>query len=133
MKNKLTVFFALSLVLFVAMGCSLGGLIGSDEEKPKDSSSKSSDATSTDKKEATPSGEIVEVGIPECDEMATYINDNTEAIEGSYLARGIVYIYKNYMLEKVKEGIGKMTDEEKSEMGKVCKESLKNLKDSVKK
>lgn len=135
MKNKLTVFLALSLVLFVAIGCNFGGLIGSDKKQSKDSTSKSGDATSTGDKqtEAEPSGEVVKIGIPECDELATYINDNSEAIEGSIIARGLVYVYKNMIVENIKEGVGKMNDEEKAKMAKVCTKSLDDLKKSINK
>ncbi len=129
MKNKLTVFLALGLVLFVVIGCNLGGLTG---EKDESGTSKSADSKSNDtKEEAKPSGEVVEIGIPECDEMATYINDNSEAIEGSYLARGIVYLYKNYVLEQIKDGVSQMSEEDKAKLGEACKKSLEDLKKSL--
>jgi len=132
MKNKLTVVLALVLTLFVVIGCSFGGLVGGSKETSKDST-KSTSGESTKKTEAAPSGEVVKVGIAECDELATYINDNSEAIEGSIIARGIVYVYKNMILGKLKEGIEKMNDEEKAKLADACTKSLKQLKKSVKK
>lgn len=130
MKNSVSVVLSLTLVLMVALGCSLGGLTGgSDEEVTKDSTSKSGD--STKKTEAEPSGEVVKIGIAECDELATYINDNSEKIEGSYLARGIVYLYKNWIVENIKENVENMDDEEKAKTAKVCKKSLEDLKKSI--
>ena len=129
MKNKLTFISAIILLLTLALGCSLGGLFGGGSESGGDSSSPKE--SSTKKGEATPSGEIVKIGIPECDELATYINDNSEKIEGSIVARGIVYIYKNWIIENVKEGVEKMNDEEKAKAAKVCAKSLEDLKKSV--
>ena len=136
MRNKLTVLIALSLVLFVAMGCSLGGITGSDEDVTKDATSKSSDSKSGDsssepKKEAEPSGEVIKVGIPECDEVATYINDNSEAIDDSYAAKAIVYLYKNYALETIKENVETMSDEDKAKMARSCKKTMEDLKKNL--
>ena len=129
MKNKLTFASAIILLLALALGCSLGGLVGGGDSEGGDSST-SKDKT-VKKGEATPSGEIVKIGIPECDELATYINDNSEKIEGSIVARGIVYVYKNWIIENVKEGVAKMDDEEKAKAAKVCAKSLEDLKKSV--
>ena len=134
MKNRLTLFLALAMVLFVAVGCSLGSLIGSDESSTKDSSSKSADSKdSTEKTENEPSGDVIKVGIPECDEIATYINDNSEAIDGSYAARAAVYLYKNYILENIREGVEKMSDKEKEKWAKACAKSLEEIKKKVEK
>ncbi|MGI8670605.1 MAG: hypothetical protein ACR2J3_12300 [Aridibacter sp.] len=131
MKNKFTVLFAMCLVLFVTIGCSF---IGSDEEVSKDSSGKSGDTkTSETKKEAAPSGEVIKVGIPECDELVTYVNDNTEEIESSYAGKAALYFYKNYILESIREGVGNASDEEKAKSAKTCKTSLEDLKKSVNK
>jgi hypothetical protein len=135
MKNKLTVLLAVSLVLSITLGCSLGGLIGSSETKESSSSGDRKDTSSGSekKKEATPSGEVVKVGIQECDELATFINDNSEEIEGSIVLRGILYAYKNYVLESLKEGIEKMSDEEKAKAARSCKKALEQLKENMKK
>jgi hypothetical protein len=130
MKNKVTYLLALGLFLFVVLGCSFGGLIGSsDETAKKDQSGKTADATT----EKEPSGEVVKVGIPECDEIATYINDNSEEIEGSIIAKGIVYIYKNMILENIREGVENMSEEEKTKVAKACKKSLEDLKKNMSK
>lgn len=111
----------------LAIGCNLGGFMGgSDDEATKESSDPAK------KTEAVPSGEVVKVGIPECDELATYINDNSEEIEGSIVARGIVYLYKNMILDSIREGIEKMDDEQKAKLGGTCAKSLEDLKKSLK-
>ncbi len=136
MKNKYTLFLSLAFVLFLVLGCSFSGLTGSEKESTKDSSSKSADSEkSTDsetKTEAEPSGDVITIGIPECDEIATYINDNSEEIEGSYAARAIVYLYKNYILENIREGVEKMDDKEKEKWAKACSKSLEDLKKKLK-
>ena len=134
MKNRLTVFLSLSLVLFVAIGCSLGGLMGgSDTESTKDSSGKSK-SESTKKTEVAPSGEVVKVGIPECDEFATYLNDNAKEIEAeSFVVRGLVKLYKQTILSNLRDSVEKMNDEQKAKMGENCKKALEELKKSMKK
>lgn len=134
MKNKVSLLLGISLILFVTIGCSLGGLTGSDKEKSKDvtvEKSESSDSSSNDS--SSSSNEEIKIGIPECDEMATYINDNSEEIEGSLVARGIVYVYKNLILSNIKEGVEKMDEKEKQKLGEACAKSLKQLKEQVKK
>lgn len=132
MKNKFTVLFAMCIVLLVTIGCSF---IGSDEEVSKDSSSKSSDIKSSEtKKEAEPSREIVEVGIPECDELATYMNDNSEKIsKENIVVQGIVEYIKQSIFSNLRDSIKQMSDEEKAKTGKNCKKALENLKKQMQK
>lgn len=130
MKNKFGIFAVILITLTIALGCNLGGLIGSGSEgsgQGKDGSS----ASGEKKTPAKPSGEVVKIGIPECDELATYINDNSDKIEGSIVARGIVYVYKNLVIENIREGVEKMNDEQKAKMAKVCTKTLEDLKKSM--
>ncbi len=135
MRNKFTVLLSMVLVLFVAMGCSFGGLFGGSDGESR--TSRSADSKSkgerTENTEKEPSGEIVEIGIKECDELATYVNDNSEEIEGSYAARAIVYVYKNWIIAKVKEGVENMSEEDKAKLGEACAKSFEQLKKSLKK
>ncbi len=135
MKNKMTILMSLSLVLFIALGCSFGGLIGgSDTEETSKSDTKDSTSTASEKKkEAEPSGEVVKVGIAECDELATYINDNSEEIEGSIIVKGIVEVYKQTFLKNLRDSVDKMSEEEKKKFAEVCSKSLENLKKSMNK
>lgn len=132
MKNSATVVLSLTMVLLVAMGCSLGGLTGggSDSETSKESTKKSGDSTETTEK--APSGEKIEIGIKECDELATYINDNSEELEGNLITRGIMLYVKNKVLGDLKESVAKMNDEEKAKSADACKKALTQLKDSMK-
>ncbi len=127
MKNKLSFLIAASLLLFVTIGCSLGGFMGgSDDSGDGDSSSGSKSSSDSG---GSSSGELVEVGIPECDELATYINDRAETIgEENIVVRGIVEMYKNTIFSGLKESVEKMNDEEKAKMAENCKKSLENLK-----
>lgn len=130
MKNKFGFFAALLVLLALVLGCGLGGLTGSDEGE-SGQSSESSSSEGEKKTPVEPSGEVVEIGIPECDEVATFINDNTEEIEGSYLLRGIVYVYKNYVLENLREGVKNMSEEEKEKAARVCTKTLEDLKKNM--
>ena len=133
MKNKFMLIASLSLVLFVALGCGLtGGFTGSDSS---DSSSESSDSTakseesSTSDSKSDSKGNLVKVGIPECDEFATYINDHAEEIgKGSIVARGIVEMYKQTIFSNLKESVEKMDEKEKAKMAENCKKALENVK-----
>lgn len=136
MKNKITVLLALSLVMFVAIGCGIGNLLGSKEETStsKDSGSKSAESTTEGKKEVEPSGKIVEIGITECDELATYINDNAEAIGSeSIVVRGIVEMYKQTIFSKLRDSVKEMTDEQKTKTAANCKKAFENLKEQMNK
>ena len=126
MRNLLTTVLSITLVLFIAMGCSLGGLIGSDSDTKKSLDSK-------ENSESKSAGETIKVGILECDELATYIDDNSEEIEGSFATKAIIYFYKNYILDSIKEGVEKMSDEEKEKVAKACTKTLKQLKEQIKK
>lgn len=139
MKNNLSIFLSLSLVIFVATGCNGlveyipgGGDTGSDaaNESTESLTENSEKPAASDEKTAE-SGETVKVGIPECDELATFINNNSEAIEGSVVARGIVYFYKNMVLEKIKAGVEKMSEAEKQQTASACTKSLEELKRSL--
>ncbi|MDQ3635972.1 MAG: hypothetical protein M3405_15935 [Acidobacteriota bacterium] len=134
MKNKFTILLSLSLILFVAMGCGMIDYIGSSDSG-ETTLDKTSDSTSTSekKKEATPSGEKIIVGITECDELATYVNDNTEEIEGSYVGKALMYFYRNTILKSLQDGVGKMNDEEKKKWADVCTKTLKDLKENMQK
>ena len=132
MKNNLTIILALSVIFFVAAGCGLTDRFtgGSDSGDSSSSSSESGDSKSSS---TSSSGEVIKIGITECDELATFINDNSEEIEGSIVAKGIVYLYKNMILENIKEGVEKMSDEDKVKVGKACAKSLEDLKKNLEK
>lgn len=134
MKNRFTVLFVLLTIFLVAAGCSLGGWMGSDEpESGSGDSTSTSDGTS-DSKKSSGSGELVEVGIPECDELATYINEQAETIgEESIVVRGIVEMYKQTIFSGLKESVEKMDDKQKAQMAENCKKSLDNLKEQMEK
>lgn len=135
MKNKLAIIFVLGLVLLVVIGCSFGSFSSSKDETPKDSKTESTDSTTDETtKEKPASGEVVEVGIPECDELATYINDNSEAIGNeSIVVQGIVELYKQTIFSNLRDSVKNMNDEDKKKMGENCKKALDNLKEQMKK
>ena len=134
MKNKFTFIPALGLILFVALGCSMINPFGSSDESSGADSGTSESTGSTDSTDSTSSGgDIVKVGIAECDELATYINDNAEAIgDESIVVRGIVEMYKQTIFSNLRDSVKNMNDEEKKTMGENCAKALENLKKQVK-
>ncbi len=127
---------SLSIIIFAATGCGMIDYIGSSESdkstttKPSDSDS-TSDSTAKKRKEAAPSGEILEVGITDCDELVTYVNDNTEEIEGSYVGKALLYFYRNTILKSLQDGVGKMNDKEKQKWAEICTKTLKDIKKNM--
>ena len=131
MKNRITIFISLVLILFVALGCGLTDrLTGSKDDGG--SKTESGETKTTDAKKGS-TGEVVKVGIPECDELATYLNDNAEEIgKGSIVVRGIVEMYKQTIFSNLRDSVEKMNDEEKTKAGENCKKALENVKKQVK-
>ncbi|REJ78211.1 MAG: hypothetical protein DWQ47_01750 [Acidobacteria bacterium] len=128
MKNRFGSLAVLLLLLALVLGCNFGSLTGSgdSESGSGDSSSSSSESSETS---SSSDGDLVEVGIPECDELATYINDRAETIgEESIVVRGIVEMYKQTIFSGLKESVEKMDDKQKEQMAENCKKSLENLK-----
>jgi len=127
MKNKFGFLTVLALLLTLALGCSLGGLTGGSDETESGDSTSSSEKSSDSGDSA--SGDLVKVGIPECDELATYINERAETIgEESIVVRGIIEMYKQTIFSGLKESVEKMDDEQKAKMAENCTKSLENLK-----
>ncbi len=121
---------ALGLLILAVAGCSLGGLTGSDEKSSDPKTEKSEKETSDGKTEKSSSEEVLNSGIPKCDELAKYVNDNTEEIEGSLVGKAILLVYKNTILKSIEEGTEKMSDEEKEKFSEVCEKSLTQLKEN---
>lgn len=130
MKNRFTLLSVLLVLLVLVLGCSLGGLTGSGESESGSGESSSSSGSSDGGSDS--SGELVEVGIPECDELATYINERAETIgEENIVVRGIVEMYKQTIFSGLKESVEKMDDKQKAQMAENCKKSLENLKEQM--
>lgn len=135
MKNRFALISSMMLLFLVAAACSLGGLTGSSDSDSGGGDSKGgSDSSSSSSSSSGGSGELVKVGIPECDELATYINERAETIgKDSYVIRGIVEMYKQTIFSNLKESVEKMDDKQKARTAENCKKSLKNLKDQMEK
>lgn len=127
MKNKFGIMLVVVTLGFAVLGCGLGDMIGGSDSESGDSSSTSGDKKSTS---SSSSGEVLNSGIPECDELAKYVNDNSEEIEGSLVGKAILYVYKNTILKAIEDGTEKMNDEEKKKFGEVCAKSLQQLKEN---
>ncbi len=134
MKNKLTLIGALLMVVAIALGCSLDRFTGgSDSEAPKDGTTKTEKGSDpSNSSDSGGSGELVEVGIPECDELATYINERAETIgKESIVVRGIVEMYKQTIFSGLKESVEKMDEKQKEQTAENCRRSLENLKKNM--
>ena len=133
MKNRFGLIVVFVTLAVAVAGCSLGGLIGdSGDSGDSSSTSEKSGETSGDKKStsSSSSGKVLDSGIPECDELAKYVNDNTEEIEGSLVGKAVLYMYRNTILKAIEDGTEKMSDEEKEKFGEICAKSLKQLKEN---
>lgn len=134
MKNKSGLILILAVLFLAVAGCSLDRFTGGDSESG-DSGTKteeSKDGSETTKSSES-STEVLDSGIPECDELAKYVNDNSEEIEGSLVGKAIMLVYKNTILKAIEDGTEKMDDEEKKKFGEICAKTLKELKESQEK
>ncbi|MDH3493296.1 MAG: hypothetical protein OEM82_07080 [Acidobacteriota bacterium] len=131
MKNKFGLVLVIGALFLIVAGCSLDSITGGGGESG-DSSSKSEDAKkgSDSSKSSSSSGDVLNSGIPECDELAQYVEDNSEKIEGSIVGKAIMLMYKNTILKAIEEGAKDMDDEQKKKMGETCAKTLKELKES---
>ena len=136
MKNKLSAILVLFALVLAVAGCSLGGLTGGSDGDSGDSSSTTSegkDSSDKSSSSSSSSGEkVLDSGIQECDDLAQYIEDNSEEIEGSLIGKGIVTFYKNYILKSIEEGVKDMSEEEKKKLGESCAKTLRQLKENAK-
>lgn len=131
MKNRLTILLALILIVIVALGCGLTDRLTGSKDESEPTTESGETKTSDSKSEST--GEVVKVGIPECDELATYLNDNAEEIgKESIVVRGIVEMYKQTIFSNLRDSVEKMNDEEKAKYAENCKKALENVKKQVK-
>lgn len=131
MKNRFGLFASLLLLLTLVLGCSLGGMIGGSEDSSGGDSTSSSDSSSSSS-DSSGSSETIEIGIPECDEFLTYINEKAEPMgEDNVVVRGIVQFYKESIFSGLKESVEKMNDEEKAKVAENCKTSLEKLKKQI--
>ncbi|MEZ5347003.1 MAG: hypothetical protein R2681_15755 [Pyrinomonadaceae bacterium] len=131
MKNRFTILLSLVLLLFAVLGCGLTDRLTGSKDDSSSTTESGETTTSDSKSEST--GEIVKVGIPECDELATYLNDNAEEIgKESIVVRGIVEMYKQTIFSNLRDSVDKMNDEEKAKFGENCKKALENVKKQVK-
>lgn len=130
MKNKLSGLVVVLALFLVVAGCSLSSFTDSDESG-KDGAKTEESKSGGDKSSSSSSEDVLNSGIPECDELAKYVNDNAEEIEGSIVGKAIMYMYKNTILKSLEESAEKMDDEGKKKMGEVCAKTMKQLKENT--
>jgi len=129
MKNKLSGLIVLVALFIAVTGCSLGGLTGSGDESGEKGAKSEGTKIGTEKKSS--SEEVLNSGIAECDELAKYVNDNSEEIEGTFVGKAIILMYKNTILKSLEESAEKMDAEQKKKMGEVCAKTLTQLKENA--
>jgi len=129
MKNKFTFLSAIIILLALALGCNLSRFTGSgDSESSKDNGATAEKTTESGSSDSSSAGDLVKVGIPECDEFAQYINEKSETIgKDSWAARAVVEMYKQTIFKGLKESVEKMNDEQKAEMADTCKKAFENV------
>lgn len=130
MKNKFSGLIVLMILLLVVAGCSLDRFTGSGE-KSGEGDTKTEESQSDSGKKSSSSEEVLNSGIPECDELAKYVNDNSEEIESTFVGKAIILMYKNTILKSLEESADKMDAEQKKKMGEVCAKTLTQLKEDA--
>lgn len=129
MKNKLSLVLVLAALFLIVAGCSLDSITGGGEESGDTQTEKAKEGSDSEKSSSS-STEVLNSGIPECDELAQYVEDNSEKIEGSIVGKAIMLMYKNTILKAIEDGAKDMNDEQKKKMGETCAKTLKQLKES---
>ncbi len=111
MKNKVTVLFAILLLLTVSFGCSL---------IDKATSGGGSSSNSGTSNSANPN-ESAKTGVAECDEFLDLLTNDSKKADEDFVSRKI----REYAIDFAKEAIKKNIEENKGDKEKIatgCKE-----------
>ncbi len=129
MKNKFGLILVSAALFLAVAGCTFDRLTGGSDGESGQKTEESKDTSDT-KKSSSSSKSVLDSGIPECDELAKYVDDNAEEIEGSIVGKAIILMYKNSILKAIEDGTEKMSDEEKKKFGEICTKTLEQLKEN---
>jgi hypothetical protein len=127
MKNKLTIFAVLLIILIIGLGCGI-----SDSVQKAVSGTDNANAANADNKaiiektvDTAVGGE--KIGVQECDELYDYVADLiTKGENEDYVTRTA----RQYFLNRVREQIKASIDEnknDKAQMAKDCKEFRRQI------
>lgn len=114
MKNQFQLLATLTILAAICLGC---GFISRTREERGD---RNANKTLTDKAVDTTVGRS-KIGVPECDEVMDAIEDELNNGDDNFMVKA----FKATVLNRIKDGIKKSVEENKSdvvEMAKTCKE-----------
>lgn len=136
MKNKTLLIFAVSILLFVVLGCGVGNLIKSStgSEQTNVNSSSSEQNKTNPENESSDNEEVVEttnkegkIGVPECDDVFEMLTEQMQPKEDeSYITKATRQTILNSMRESFKESIKDEKDRQK--LATQCGKYLEQLK-----
>lgn len=122
MKNNYTAIFALSFVVFAALGCSwMNPFSGGSSSGGSSSGNK----TGTDKAVDTVTGES-KIGIPECDEVLDLITAEANNPDDNFVAKAAKNLVFNRIKDSIREAVEQNT-KSKEEMAKLCRDFKQEL------
>lgn len=122
MRNLFSSILALSLVIFVAVGCSSLNPFSKSTSADRPGGA---NKTVTDKVVETTVGES-KIGIPECDDVMDEITAEMNNPDDGYITKAV----KQTVLNRIKENLRESLEQNKSdkvEMAKNCREFQKQL------
>lgn len=121
MKNKFTLLFVGSILLFLVLGCSSLNPFSSDEAANADPNRTITD----DAVDVTVGNETT--GIPECDEVFTFIAAEINDPDANFITKSIWQTAMNRFKEQVRVA-GEKSEKDRENLAKWCKDFGENLK-----
>jgi hypothetical protein len=119
MKNKIVLCVVLAMMLVVVLGCGWINPFSGSSESPQTGDSKTDGKSTSDK--ALESVIVEKTGVPECDELMSYISRLAQSPDDNYVAKAT----REFFLNRIRESIRKNVEENKNDpeqMAKHCKE-----------
>lgn len=119
MRNTVSAFLALLLIVVVALGCSAVNPFSRSNEQPHPSSEPKERST-TDKAVDKTIGHTT-TGVPECDEVSDLIEAELNNSDDNFVVKAV----KATALNRIKDGIREGVEKNKNdpvELAKTCKE-----------
>lgn len=122
MKNNLTGFIALLLVLSIGLGC--GNLIPKEivGEPDQKETNRSAEDSGSKNQEDSVSPDNAKTGVAECDEFLDLLNEDAKKPDEDVISRKV----REYVIDIAKESIKKNIEENKGDKQKIaegCKQA----------
>jgi hypothetical protein len=132
MKNNLSIVLVLSVFISLVLGCGLSSGIQKAVEGDKTSktgTSNGDDKSLEDKAiETIADGETT--GVPECDEVISIINKQTESKDDDWMSKAAKGYVFGQIKKSIKESIEK-NKEDKVKMAEQCKDMKKSVEKAI--